>query len=92
MLLDLHIEGLGQETLLDTHKDNFDQVMNQSESNFKKVKLGTDVHINVLKQRYSIESMARGDKFLSTSVLFKKLANKMEEHDHVMEKYKLYVK
>jgi hypothetical protein len=66
--------------------------MNTSESNFSKVNFEGVSKIDILRKRYSLEVMAKGDKFLTTSVLFKQLNKRLEEHDMLMTRYKEYVK
>lgn len=70
---DLHIEGLHQEPFLEVHKDHFNDILNQSESNFNRAKDDDSSRMDILKKRYSMASLARGDKILSTNIVFKQL-------------------
>jgi hypothetical protein len=88
----LHIEGLHQESPLEAHKDNFRNIMHTSESQFSKVNFEGVSKIDILRNRYSLEVMARGDKTLTTSVLFKQLNKKLDEHDMLMTRHKEYVR
>jgi hypothetical protein len=83
---------LHQESPLEAHKDNFRNIMNTSESQFSKINFEGVSKIDILRKRYSLEVMAKGDKVLTTSVLFKQLNKKLEEHDMLMTRYKEYVK
>lgn len=54
--------------------DNFDEVMRESENQFKVAKGEDGSKIEMLKKRYSIANLARGDKFLSSNAIFKQLS------------------
>jgi small-conductance mechanosensitive channel len=66
--------------------------MNTSESNFNKINAEGISKIDILKMRYSLEAMSKGDKVLATSILFKQLNKKLDEHDNLMTRFKEYVK
>jgi len=45
---------------------------------------------DLIRNKYSLKSMAMGDTALSTNTLFSQLNKKLEEHEDLLEDYKIF--